>query len=473
MFTKYRLPVLLLAAFLFCMLTGCSKYDERSALVPALYFEKDGRSVLFSIVKYGKTVSYRSDGGSTYKQLSTNYFIQANDAESGELIANKKMMHSSKVKFQPVAVMGTANGKAWIFMNGLLAFDPFTLELFADKQIIADKNPVLQGKMPDEKKYYEYNTATGNILITATDGLKYTVSTTSLLATPIDEDVVVVSGIESARKALQKKQDLLRAQYDDMQVWYRAFNKLRFEKNISESAFRDSNTKYYRLRDSISNLITQVRYDMSQVDVNYHAQREHQRRIENLNSGQKSYTDLCTAVDSFHGKWFGLLSAADLEKPDTHLSYRSVNSETARNKLYQAPLIRNDLLKKTVEPEIGVPEKIHDAVYLQGGFLLNKTDALPMHLENEAGFIICSREKVGSKGNIILTRIDLKGNARWSVNTLLTEFNDWIFTGKKLIILANDNKEISSGEANLLFIIDLQTGKSVKHDYYTNGMRTE
>ena len=71
----------------------------------------------------------------------------------------------------------------------------------------------------------------------------------------------------------------------------------------------------------------------------------------------------------------------------------------------------------------------------------------------------------------MLARVDLKGDTKWTINTMLTEFADWIYTGKSLIILGNDNKEIGSSNANLLMIIDLQTGKAVKHDYFTEKMR--
>ncbi len=389
---------IILIAGLGCLLTGCSKYDERSALAPALYFEKDNKSIVFTIVKYGKTVSYEQDGGIITKQLSTSYFIQSNDALTGELIANKKIIHNSKVKFYPITCLGQSNGKAWVFMGELQAYDPFTLEKFADKEIIEYKNPQLTGKMPNEKRYYEYNNTDNEIMITATDGIKYSLSTLSLLATVISED------------------------------------------------------------DGISELS---------------ANRNRQRQIENLNSGSKSYTSICTASDTFNGKWYGLLSSADLEKPDNRLRYRSVYNETARNQLYHAATFLKDSSKKSAEIEIADPQKINDAFYLQGGFLLNKTNALPIHIKNEDGFIICSREKVGNKGNIILTRINLKGNAKWSFNTNLTEFIDWMYTGNSLIIFGNDNSDISSSEANLLIIIDLQNGKTVKHDYFANAMRTD
>lgn len=394
--------VAIIAGFIFLLMGCLASYDERSAISTALFFEKDGKGIVFTIVKYGKATSYKSNGGSTYKRLSTNYLIQANDAETGELISNKKIKHNSDVKFHPVTTMGSGNGKAWVFIGELLAYDPFTLEKFADKEIIEAKNPQLKGKMPDEKTYYVYNNATDEILMTASDGVKYMLSTGSLVASAINEEDIAKSPLE--------------------------------------------------MRD---------------------ADKDRQRQVEDLNRGSKSYTTICTAVDTFNGKWYGLLSNADLEKPDDRFRYRAVYTETARNKMYTALITVKDSTRKAVELLIAEPGKINDAVYLQGGFLLNRSNALPIHTRNEDGFIICYREKVGNEGNIILTRVDLNGNTKWTFNTKLNDFTDWIYSGKRLIILGNDNKELSSGEANLLLSIDMQNGKAVMHDYFKNAMRKE
>ncbi|MFZ1451799.1 MAG: hypothetical protein WAT20_03810, partial [Ferruginibacter sp.] len=185
----------------------------------------------------------------------------------------------------------------------------------------------------------------------------------------------------------------------------------------------------------------------------------------------KSYSSICTAGDTFNRRWYGLLNAEDLEKPESQFRYRSVYKETGRNKMYTAAVSIKDSTRKAMTLQVAEREKINDAVYLQGGFLLNKATGLPIHLTNEDGFIVCYKEKVGNLGFIMLSRVDLKGNASWAINTMLPEFTDWIYTGNQLIILGNDNKEISSGNANLLMIIDLQTGKGVKHDYFTGKMR--
>jgi len=465
--------IAIVAGFIF-LLRGClSRYDERSAIAPVLYFEKADKGIVFSIVKYGKATSYKSNGGSTFKSMSVNYFIQANDVETGEVVAVKKIKHNSDIKFHPVTVMGTGNGKAWVFMNELMAFDPFTLEKIADKDIIEAKNPQLRGKMPGEKNYYVYNNTSDEILITATDGIKYTLTTSSLLATAIDEDDMAKNPAEAKIKELKKAETALDEKYKAYYERYRAYNKLFAEKKISYADYIDSGRNFNRQQDTISEMKKKMREEISDFEDLKRAGNDREREIDNLKTGSKSYTNICTAVDTFNGNWYGLLSSNDLEKPETRFRYRAVYTETARNKLYGAGISLQDSTKKTVELLIGEPEKINDAVYLQGGFLLDPKNALPIHLKNDDGFLICYREKVGHNGNIILSRIDLKGNIKWTFNTKLNEFTDWVYAGKRLIILGNDNKEISSSDANLLISIDLQTGKAVMHDYFTDKVRKE
>ena len=463
--------ITIIAGFIF-LLRGClSGYDERSAITPALYFEKDDKAVVFSIVEYGKATSYKSGPGGTFKSMSVNYFIQANDAKSAVLIANKKIKHHSDIKFHPVKVLGAGNNTAWVFIGELLAYDPFTLEKIADREIIETKNPQLKGKMPDEERYYEYNRNSNSILITATDGSKYLLSTTDIKATAVDDDVISKNPVEGKIKALKKQEEALDQQYRAGYDRYRGYNQLYSEKKISYTAYLDSGKNFNRLQDSISKWKSNIRNQISDLYDLKDADRDIKTKIENLAGRNKSYGSICTAVDTFNSKWYGLLSTEDLEKPETRFRYRSVYKETARNKFYTAALTIKDSTRKAIELQLAEPEKINAAVYLQGGFLLNKETGLPIHFKNNDGFIICYKEKVGNLGSIMLSRVDLKGNATWAINTRLAAFADWIYTGNQLIILGNDNMEISSGNTNLLMIIDLQTGKAVKHDYFTGKMR--
>ena len=463
----------MIAGFVFLMRGCMSRYDERAALTPALYFEKAGKAVVFAIVKYGKATSYKSNGGSTFKSLNTYYYIQSNNAETGEVIGVKEIKHSSDIKFHPVTTMGSGNGRAWVFMGELLAYDPFTLEKVADREIIEARNPQLKGKMPDQENYYNYNTATNEVMITATDGIKYALSTTTLQATAVEEDAVTENPLAVKLKALKTQETMLNQKYTANYDRFRTFNKLYSEKKISYAAYQDSSKHFNLVQDTIRDMKKALQTQMEDLGDMVNSDRDMQRMIDNMRNGSKSYTATCTAVDTFNGKWYGLLSNSDLEKPDTRFRYRSVYTETARNRFYEAETSIKDPSKKAIELVIAEPQKINDAVYLQGGFLLNKATALPVHLTNQPGFIICSKEKVGYEGSIILTRVNLAGKALWSYNTKLKLFGDWIYTGNRLIILGNDNKEISSTDANLLLIIDLQNGKAVMHDYFTDKMRKE
>lgn len=460
---------LLIAGFIF-LLRGClSGYDERSAITPALFFEKEGKSVVFTIIRYGKATSYKSNGGSTYKSLNTNYYIQSNDAVTGEKLDNKKIKHSSDIKFYPITVMGTGNGKAWVFIGELYAFDPLTLEQTADREMIEAKNPQLRGKMPEAKNYYEYDTETDEVLITATDGIKYRLQTSNLMAIPVSEEDNGSGPYDKKIKALKKEGERLNELYKSSFERYRAFNKLYSEQKISTPAYQDSTRNFRLAQDSITELRKKLNYESRDLDIIKNSGDDTKRKIADLSSGSKNYPSIITAVDTFNGRWYGLLSTADLEKPDSRFRYRSVYSETARNKLYTAAVSIEDSTRKIVELKVNEPVKLKDEVYLQGGFLLNRNTALPIHTND--GFIVCSRDKVGNEGKIILTVINLAGKTRWIYNTGLTNFADWIYTPNRLMVLGNDNKEISSSDANVLISIDMLTGRAVLHDYFKDSMR--
>src|ERR1700712_58964 len=82
---------LIIAGFIFSIRSCLSKYDQRYALPPALYFGKGDTAILFSLVKFSETTSYSQEGGFTRKTYSTSYFIQCNRAITGEKIAAKKI----------------------------------------------------------------------------------------------------------------------------------------------------------------------------------------------------------------------------------------------------------------------------------------------------------------------------------------------------------------------------------------------
>ena len=463
---------LMIVGFIF-LLRGClAGYDERSAIVPAMYFEKDGKSVVFTIVKFDECTSYKSSGGMTQKSVSTSYYIQINDAVTGENLDKKKIKTHGRIKNHPVSLMGKGGGNAWVFIGEPMAFDPFTLEKIADKSIIEARNPALAGKMPDARTYYNFHSNTGELYITATNGQAYVMSTSTLLATVVDEDAVNIDPVMAKVKALEKK---IKDLGEEDRAWYdkfREFNRLYNARKISYEVYQDSTRSFNRRNDTIAAIRKKIAEEMEAWKDQADEIRDRQRDIEQMNRGNGvSYTDMSVASDTFNGRWYGLMMAADLEKRSKDFQYRPVYTETSRNKLYGASVRLKDPDNRSKKLLVDEPEKMNSDVFLQGGFMLDKANALPIHLSGKDGFIICYREKVGHDGAIMLARIDLEGHTVWTVNTKLTEFLDWIFTGKRLVVFGKDNKELSSGQANVLLNIDLSNGSQTIHDFFTDKMR--
>ncbi|MEO7046115.1 MAG: PA2928 family protein [Ferruginibacter sp.] len=170
------------AGFIFGFRSCLSKFDERSALPPILYFTNDSSSVLFSLIKYTKVNSYSNQGGYTRKTVTNYYYIQCNDAVTGNKILDKEI--SSDIKNFPEKILGGEGHHAWVFINELMAFDAFTLATVADVKMIEAKNPSLKGMMPTESQYYQFDEVEKGILFKANDGSQWVLHSNTLVATP-------------------------------------------------------------------------------------------------------------------------------------------------------------------------------------------------------------------------------------------------------------------------------------------------
>jgi hypothetical protein len=186
---------LVVVGFFFLLRSCLSKYDERSAVGGSsssasqfLVFDKDGKSVIFSLVKFDKAVSYSRNGGIINKTVFTTYYAQTNDLSTAAKTATKKIKTHSQIKSYPVEIMGAANNQAWLFAGELMAYDPFTLNKTADAAMIETKNPVLKGKLINELRYYDFDDDLKQISITAADGAKYKLNTSTLIATLINDE---------------------------------------------------------------------------------------------------------------------------------------------------------------------------------------------------------------------------------------------------------------------------------------------
>lgn len=415
---------LLVVGFIFLVRSCLSKHDERSAIVPALIIQKDGKSVLFSLVKFEKTNSYSQRGGFFSKSVSTTWYAQTNDPQSGAAIAKQKIKHHSDVNHWPVQTLGSANGLAWVFVGEIMAFDPFTLEKKADKNIIETQNPSLKGKLSDEGRYYHFNRADGTISFTANDGTLWKLNTSTLKAEPQEEEEP-----EDKMAAEIKRVEALR-----------------------------NNTRDYKERDSLQRLLHKLRNEVSAV-------HQQQRVLESFRRSSISFHAIKTNQDTVNGQWLGLYSQAEFEKLHNRISISPEYDDKARRQLYTSVYFEDRYGNYVVSKEQAtLPEP--SQYFLQGGFLLDKQTAQPVQLEN--GYLVVHKDKIGNEGEILVSRIDTTGKIVWNMETGLTEWDDWIITRERLIILGADNPELSGNDCNVLWSVDLQSGQAVKYDYFTD-----
>ncbi|MEO7044098.1 MAG: PA2928 family protein, partial [Ferruginibacter sp.] len=213
------LVALAAAGFIFGLRSCLSKYDERTALPPILYFKDDSSNVLLGLIKYTKVNSFSNKGGLTRKTITNYYSIQSNDAVTGEKIKSKEI--ASEIKNFPEKVLGAEGHHAWVFVNELMAFDAFTLEKVADIKMIEVKNPSLKGMMPVESQYYEFNAANSGIIFKTNDGAQWIIHSNTLIATPYVQPPQLVNKSIAERTASQlqdRLKELLKPHLDFNQL---------------------------------------------------------------------------------------------------------------------------------------------------------------------------------------------------------------------------------------------------------------
>lgn len=456
---------LLIAGFIFLIRACLSKYDERAAITPALYIEKDGRSVLFSMVKYEKATSYSQKGGLTTKSVSTSYFIQNNDPQTGAALAQQKIKHHDDIKHYPVETLGSAGGLAWVFMGEIMAFDPFSLEKKADKEIIETKNSNLKAKLPEERRYYQFNQTEQSITITANDGTFWKLNTATLLATQQDEKEpaspveAAVQQIEKLREQNRKEQDSLYLK-DHPSKLYAAGKITQNQYAKFQEKFFERRDSLYGIRDSLQNLLSVLRKKESAI-------RQLHSSLESLQRGSKSFQQIKSNQDTANGQWWGLYSRTEFEKLYDEVRMQTEYDETARRQFYNSVYIEeNDGDSKIKKDQAAVSTS--SQFYLQGGFLLDKRTALPVRLKNSDGNLVVHKDKIGNEGKILLSRINHTGKLSWTIETNLKEWIDWIVTADRLYIFGTDNPSLSGGDCNVLLCVDLVSGKINRYDYFSN-----
>ncbi len=460
--------LLTIAGFVFgfiYLLRGClSKFDERFIESSALVFEKNGKTVVFSIVEFQKTTSYSQKGGMTSKSVSTTYYIQSNDGETADIINSKKIKKHSQIKNYPIEMMGSSGNAAWMFMGEPMAFDPFTLDKIADIEILEEKNKSLTGKFPVERQFYSFNRNDSNIYFTAKDGSKWQLNTKTLLATPSDYKKNETA-FETKLIALTNELKNIQAQSDSL-YQQKSLRPSRdySAKKISHETYQQINKTYYTEREKLYKQRDSVNKILSRLEKNKRKIEDIERDIESLNRSSNSFSQMKSNQDTLQSQWLGLYSDEEFEKLSDRVDNQAVYDETALRKVltgsytisqYDEPIMDKTSVKEKTSP-----------TFLAGGFLLNKQTAQPIILPKSQSHLIVHKDQIGHDGKIVLTIMNKDFKTTWTYNTQLSEWTNWIVSGTKLFVFGVDNKNLSSDESNILICIDLEKMSVSRYDYF-------
>jgi len=388
---------LVAVSFVFGLRSCLSKFDERSAIPPILFFKNDSVSVLLSLIKFSKANSYERTGGFTRKTVSNYYHIQCNDAVTGEKISSREI--TSDIKNFPEKILGAEGHHAWAFINELMAFDAFSLATVADVKMIEAKNPTLKGMLPTESQYYEFNDAEKGIVFKANDGAQWIIHSNTLIATPY----------------VQPQNT--------------------FDKSIAERLSR-------QLQDRLKDL-QKPGLDFNQLKVNQDTSNHH---------------------------WLGIYSSEEIETLYKKISLMPQSGQDVRRQFYNA--VYDSVPYRGIEfNDPKLLASTADTYYLNGGFLADKQTGKAIQLNDPNGYLLIHKKVIGADGEIIISRILNDGRTLWQLNTGVSKWIDYKFTGNSLFIFANDNKEVSSSECSVFIVVDCKSGTVNKYDYFKDAIR--
>ncbi|MFT3674567.1 MAG: PA2928 family protein [Chitinophagaceae bacterium] len=451
------LAVAAFVAGLLFMIRGClSRYDERSAVGPVLFFPNEKKQLLFSVIQSEEATSYSQKGGFTQKTVSTTYLIQSNDAVTGEKIAVQKVKRHKDIRSFPVESVAAWGQLAWVYLGELMAFDPLTLEKKADTEILEKLNPASRGLWPQERRYYDFDTRQRRLLVTLSDGSRWQLDSASLLLKPVSETSLADDPDQQIGYWREQVQAGLRQQ-DSLYLLLR-------QQKISSPQFAGLRQQIQQQRDSLYRLIRDGEKKQRE-------QQQLHRRQEQLSERYyPSYSQMHTSVDTTGGRLYTVLSAEEMRQANVRIQWQQAYGDAVRRMLYTAPYFINKYEEAEFEKTGAVRLEKADFL-LDGGFLLDKTTAQPIRLSNPDSWLFVGKSRVGRDGTIVLKRIDQSGNIRWQFDTGLTEWAHWLWTGNRLLVLGADNQELGHQQTHLLWTISLEDGNARGYDYFSDTPR--
>jgi hypothetical protein len=458
------LTLLVTTGFIF-LLRGClAKFDERSALLPAIVIGNDTAAVVFSIVAFDKTTSYSSGRGFTHKTVNTTYYIQSNDINNGEKTGQQEVKDHADIKQWPVKILGTAGNTVWIFMGELMAFDGFTLAKLCDIAELEKRNPSLAGRFPRELRFYNY-TSPGHIDFTATDGLQWRINSNNFLAEQLSPEkaVQLFTSPADSIKTLQKRnasaQDSLFGLYSRKPGHdYNAGKITLTQYHALQAKLNEQRSLLTREEETLRALYLQAR-QIKQIN---DQARSAINALERINPG---YTQMGTNLDTTNDVWFAMVNGKELSELSPVIRMGRSHDETARRFVATGRIVTGANDTRQLDTSMRAAFKEHE--FLDGAFLLDKTTARPLRLPGNA-YLVIHKDRIGEEGKVQLTKLLAGGKVDWTRDTGLSNWLDWKLHKNKLIVFGRDRRELTSDECNVLQIINTNDGQYKSYDYFTD-----
>ncbi len=408
----------------------------------------DDQKTMVIVKSYSKTNSYSNKNGIVHKSYTTTYYLEKIDLATGKMVQKKKLMNQRRIKNGGMQCFGGYKDRLWVFANYLRAYDMNSLEQVVKLEDIENKNPELKGKMPAENQYYDAHVNLGYITVTAQDGDKYKIMLDDLDAELIDERE---GSFDEFSKGIKAQQEALEMRMDSLNELYRQ-DRANYEK------LNEERTGLYAIRDSLQRL------EQNSRDI-FNAQMDRLRKMEGFDDFfANDISDWATTKDTLRGFGFVLTKEEPNDENFDPSNPSSVGSESDKVTLYKMTLQENkkassnwDRLKVTKTE--GFKER-----YLQGGIMIDFKTALTYKAKNPDGFIIFSRDIIGNKGKLLVSRVDINGKQLWQTNAAMSfKVSFALATDSYLIVcgVVDQDKSPSFASADAIRIFDLKTGNLV------------
>jgi hypothetical protein len=441
----------IIIGFVFLMRSCLSQWDTYGTIGwPGI---SEDQKTMVIVKSYSKTNSYSNKNGMTHKSYSTTYYLEKIELSSGKITEKKTLMHHRKIKNGSLACYGGYQNKLWIFANDLRAYDMNSLEQAIKLEDIETKNPSLKGKMPTEQHYYDAHLNLGYITITATDGDKYRIMLEDLHAELIDEEA---NSYKNFNAKFKKENEIIAAKIDSLNAIYRndykKYEQISPQRNILY-AKQDSLRK---MEDNARELFT-VQQDL----------------LRNLEKFDPSSTNdvryWVTMKDTLNGNAFVMSKDAPDDKNFSLYGMDNLGSEDDKVKLSKLGITVNPKSNSYYDDyTVTKTETFKDLRFLQGGMMIDYRTGGAFHTSNPNGFIIFSRDIIGNKGKLLVTRIDENGKKIWQTDALMSyKINFTTATPDYLIIcgVIDQDKSPSFASGDAVRIIDLKTGSLISVKY--------